>query len=119
MDEDFAGRWKKEEKILRLSRSLSSSFQVDISDPSSAEEMGQKHSKLGAKPKLCAHDDWPSMSGGEFFTTTVPPWRNQSPWRITTTKAVGGLSDQPKCGVKQQYEALVKKHAVEHTKLMK
>ena len=40
-------------------------------------------------------------------------------WRITTTKTVEGLSEQPKCGVKQQFEALLKKHAIEYTKLMK
>ena len=49
----------------------------------------------------------------------LPPWRDQSLWRITTTKTVEGLSGQPKCGAKQQYEDLLKKHAIEYTKLMK
>ena len=36
MKDDFEGRWKKEEEnISRLSRSLSSSVHVDISDPGS------------------------------------------------------------------------------------
>ena len=65
------------------------------------------------------------MSGDESSTTTIPTWRDQSLWRITTTKTVEGLmSEQPSRGVKQkfvsQYEALLKKnHAMEYTKLMK
>ena len=44
MNDDFEGRWRKEaEDISRLSRSLSSSVHVDISDSSSVEEMSQKH----------------------------------------------------------------------------
>ena len=35
----------QEEEISRLTRSLSSSVHVDISDPSSLEEMSQKHYK--------------------------------------------------------------------------
>ena len=74
---------------------------------------------LGAKLKWRAHTDWSNPSGDESAASTVPHWRNQSLWRITTTKTVEGLSDQPKCGVKQQYEALLETHAIEYTKLMK
>ena len=50
------GRWKKGVKeISRLSHPLSSSVHVDISDSGSAEEMSQKHYKVGAKPKWHAH----------------------------------------------------------------
>ena len=45
--------------------------------------------------------------------------RNQSLWRITTTKTVERLSEQPTYRVKQQYEALLKKHAIEYTELVK
>ena len=45
--------------------------------------------------------------------------RNQSLWRITTTKTVERLSEQPKYRVKQQFEALLKKHAIEYTELVK
>ena len=83
-----------------------------------AEEMDQKHSKLGAKPNWSAHADWPNMSGDESFTTTMPPLRDHTLWRITTTRTVEGLSEQPRCGVMQQYEALLKKHAIEYTKLI-
>ena len=81
--------------------------------------MDQKHSKLGAKPNWCVHAVWPNMSGDESSTTTMPPWRDQSPWWITTTRTVEGLSAQQRCGVMQQYEALLKKHAIEYTKLIK
>ena len=51
MKDDFQGRWKKEEEeISRLSHSLLSSVHVDISDSGSAEEMSQKHYKLGSNP---------------------------------------------------------------------
>ena len=60
----------------------------------------------------------PSTSGDDSFTTIIALWRDQSLWRISTTRTVEGLSDQPKCGVKQQYEAPVKKHAVEYIKLV-
>ena len=119
MKADSEGRWKKKEEISRPSHSLSSSFQEDIFDSDSAEEMDQKHSKLGAKPNSCAHADWPKMSGDESFTTTMPPWRDHTLWRITTTRTVEGLSEQPRCGVMQQYEALLNKHAIEYTKLIK
>ena len=49
----------------------------------------------------------------------LPPWRDQSPWRITTTKTVEGLSGQPKYGAKQHCEGLLKKHAHEYDKLMR
>ena len=54
----------------------------------------------------------------ESFTTPIPSWRDKSLWRITTTKTVEGLlSEQPSRGVKQkfesQYQALLKKHAME------
>ena len=107
MKEDFEGRWKKEEEeISRLSHSLTSSVHVDISDSGSAEEMNQKHYKLGAKPKLSAHIAWPNMSE-ESSATPIPPWRDKSLWRITTTKTVEGLmSEQPNRGVKQKFEGL-------------
>ena len=75
MKEDFEGRWKKEvEKVARHSHSLSSSVHVDISVSCSAEEVSQKHYKLGAKPKRSAHHaDWPSMSGHESCATSIPP----------------------------------------------
>ena len=78
MKADSEGRWKKKEEISRPSHSLSSSFQEDIFDSDSAEEMDQKHRKLGAKPNWCAHADWPNMSGDESFTTTVPPLRDHT-----------------------------------------
>ena len=104
------GRWKGEEKISRLSQSLPSPFQVDIGDSDSAEEtlnptsfcdscsakMVQRHSKLGAKPKWSAHADRSNLSGEESGISTIPPWRSQSLWVITTTETVEGLSDQPK-----------------------
>ena len=47
MKDDFEGRWRKEEEEMsRLSRSLSSSVHVDISDSGSVEKMSQKHYKL-------------------------------------------------------------------------
>ena len=54
----------------------------------------------------------------ESFTTPIPSWRDKSLWPITTTKTVEGLlSEQPSRGVKQkfesQYQALLKKHAME------
>ena len=54
----------------------------------------------------------------------IPPWRDKSLWRITTTETVEGLmSEQPSRGVTQkfesQYEALAKKHAMEYSKLIK
>ena len=54
MKDEFAGGWKKEqgEEISRLSHSLSSSVDVDISDSGLAEEMSQTHYKLGAKTKV-------------------------------------------------------------------
>ena len=112
-------RKKEEEKISRLSHSLSSSDHVDTCDSDSAEEMDQKHSKLGATPKWCAHADWPIQWSEDSPTWTIPPWRDQSLWRITTTKTVEGLSEQPKCGVKQQCEAPLRKHTIEYAKLMK
>ena len=79
----------------------------------------KKHSKFGAIPKWGAHFDWPSMRGDETSTTTIPPWRHQSLWRIIGTRTVEGLSEQPRCEVKQLYEALLKKHVIECTMLMK
>ena len=127
MKEDVEGRWKKdEEKIPRRSHSSSSSFQADSSDSGSAEEMDQKHCKLGAKPKWSAHADWSAYAdwSDDSFATPIPPWRNKSIWRITATKTVEGLmSEQPRSGVTQtlenQHEALLKKHAMEFSKLMK
>ena len=55
-------------------------------------------SKLSAKPNWCAHADWPKMSGDESSTTTMPPLRDHTLWRITTTRTVEGLSEQPRCG---------------------
>ena len=81
--------------------------------------MDPRHSKLDAKPRWSVHADWSNMSDDESSTSTIPPWRNQSLCRITTTKTFEGLSEQPKCGVKKQYESLVKKHAIEYTELMK
>ena len=66
-----------------------------------------------------AHVDWPSMRGDESSTTTIPPWRHQSLWRIIGTRTVEGLSEQPRCEVKQLHDALLKKHAIECTMLMK
>ena len=96
---------------------------VDISDSGSAEKMSQKHYKWGAKPKWSANVDWPNMSE-DSSATPIPPWRDKSLWRITTTKTVEGLmSEQPSRGVKQKfeglYDALSRKHAVEHARLIK
>ena len=88
MRADSEGRWKGEKKISRLSHSLPSSFQVDICDSDSAEEMDQMHSKLGAKPKW-----WPQRQSRD-------------------------CQNSQDAGVKQQYEALLRKHAIEYTKLM-
>ena len=53
MKDDFEGRWKKEEEeISRLSHSLSSSVHVDISDSGSAEELSQKHYKMGGQTQV-------------------------------------------------------------------
>ena len=83
MKDEFEGRWRmEEEEISRLSRSLSSSVHVDISDSGSVEEMSQKHFKLGAKPKWSAHADWPNLSE-DSSATPIPPWRDKSLWRIT------------------------------------
>ena len=61
---------------------------VDISDSGSAEELSQKHYKLGAKPKWSAHADWLDMSD-ESSATPIPPWRDKSLWRITNDKNLG------------------------------
>ena len=52
LKEDIEGRWKKEEeKISRLSHSLSSSFHVDFFfNLGLVEEMSQKHNKLVRNP---------------------------------------------------------------------
>ena len=124
MSEEFEGRWRmQEEEISRLARSRSSSLHVDISHPGSVEEMGQQHYKLGAKTKWSAHADWPDLSE-DSSTTPIPPWRDKSIWRITTTKTVAGLlSDQPNQGAKHKfqgmYEALSRKHAMEYARLTK
>ena len=128
MKEYFEVRWKRkvndeEEESPRLSHSLSSSVHVDISDSCSLEEMtSPRHYKLEAKPKWSAHAHWPSMSGDEFSATPIPPWRDKSHWRITTTKTEGLMSEQPSRGVKQKfeglYEALSKKHAMEYARLI-
>ena len=114
LKDDIEGRWRmEEEEISRLSRSLSSSVHMDIFDSGSVEEMSQKHYKLGAKPKWSAHADWPNLSE-DSFTTPIPPSRDKSLWRITTTKTVEGLmSEQPSRGVNQKIRgplwSLVKK----------
>ena len=119
MKADSEGRWKEEEKISRLSHTLSSFFQVDICGSDSAEEMDQKHSKFGAKPKWCAHADRPIPCGEDPSASSIPPWRGPVSHSGGSPKTtVEGLSEQPRCGVKQQYEALLRKHAIEHTKLM-
>ena len=131
MKDDYEGRWKKEEEEnSRLSLSSSSSVHADILDSGTAEKMSQQHYKLGVKSKWCAHladwsdhADW-SHTSEESSALPIPPWRDKSLWRITTTKIVEGLmSEQPSRGVKQkfesQYEALSKKHAMEDAKLMK
>ena len=124
MKEEFEGRWRiQEEEISRLSRSLSSSVHVDISDSGSVEEMCQKHYKLGAKPKWSAHADWPDLSE-DSSTTPTPPWRDKSLGRITTKKTVEGLmSEQPSRGGKQKfdglYEALSRKHVMVYARLIK
>ena len=52
---------------------------------------------MGAKPKWSAHADWSNQSGeGTAFSTTIPPWRNQSLGRMTTTRTAEGLADQQK-----------------------
>ena len=55
--------------------------------------------------------------------TPIPPWRDKSFRRSTTTKTVEGLmSEQPSQGVKQKFEglkeALSRKHAMEYARLM-
>ena len=132
MEEYFEGRWKWKEKISKLSNSSSTSRQVDIYSCSAGKtsqasglcdpclaRTNLRHSKLGAKPKWRAHADWSNQSGEDSaVSTTIPPWRNQSHWRITTTQTVEGLAGQPKYGVQQQYESLREKHATEYTKLV-
>ena len=81
--------------------------------------MDQGHSELGAKPKWCAHADCPCPHGEDPCASSIPPWSDPSLWQVTTTKTVEGLPVQPGCGVKQQYEALLRSHAIEYTKLMK
>ena len=53
-------------------------------------KMDHRQAKLVAEPTWSAHADWPNVSGDESSTTPIPPWRNQSIWRITTTKTVEG-----------------------------
>ena len=77
--------------------------------------MDQRHSKLRYKSKWSAHADWSNQSGDESAASTIPPWRNQSLWRITTTRTVEGLSEQRSQAAN---EVLLKKHASEYTKLM-
>ena len=67
----------EEEENSRLSRSLSSSEHVDISDSGSVEEMSQKHYRLDAKPKWSAHTDWPDLSE-DSSTTPIPPTKSGS-----------------------------------------
>ena len=81
--------------------------------------MDQSHSKLETKPMWSAHAELSNPSGEESAASILPSWRDQSLWRITTTKTVERLSGEPKCGVKQHYEAFLKKHAIEYTKLMR
>ena len=53
--------------------------------------------------------------------TTIPPWRDNSLWRITTTKTVEG-PENPSSGSKKKTEELCeimkKKHAEEYDKLL-
>ena len=89
MEADSEGRWKRKEKISRLSNSSSTSHQVEIYSDSAEEtsrptsvcdscsaRMDQWHSKLGAKPKWSAHADWSNLSGEESAASTIPPWSN-------------------------------------------
>ena len=60
----------------------------------------------------------------ESSATPIPPWRDKSLWRTTTTKTVERLmSEQPSRGVKQKfeglYEAFARKHAMEYARLVK
>ena len=76
--------------------------------------MEQSHSKLGAKRKWTAN--------ASAVSTVVPPCRDRALWRITTTKTVEGLPDQPKYGGKHNYvycENLIKKLAADYLRLMK
>ena len=54
--------------------------------------------------------------------TPIPPWRDKSLSRITTTKTDGLMSHQPSQGVKQKFEglfeALSRKHAMEYAVLI-
>ena len=53
MKEEFEGRWRmEEEEFSRLSRSLSSSVHVNISDPGSVEEMSQKTPQIVCKTQV-------------------------------------------------------------------
>ena len=112
MKADSEGRWKGEEKISGLSQSLPSSLQIDICNSDSAEEMDQRHSTLGAKPKWCAHADRPCTSGEESSTTTIHHGGISHSGESLQQRQSRGLSEQPRCGVKQQYEALLGKHTI-------
>ena len=134
-EEDDEDGWEWREKNLRLPSFSSTSRSGGILSDSTEEppqsgffgscwaRMEQGRCKLSATPKLSAHAGTSNQGGGDTaVSTTIPPWRNRSLWRITTTNTVEGMADQPKYGVKQHYEhygSLLMKHAAEYMRLMK
>ena len=82
-----------------------------------------RHFKLGVRPKWPrqATPSQPCPSCGE---TVVPPWRDKSLWRVTSTKTVEGLlSEKPFYESTKMMEEfcdpMTNKHAMEYAKLMK
>ena len=119
----------EEQGATRCPHSISSSLLAFISDTFSVKGMtSQSYCKLGAKPKWAAHADHPSLASGETPLTPIPPWRDRSLWRITTTNTVEGmmskmvhhgLKTESKRRIEDVYEKLTKKHAMVFARLLK
>ena len=120
---------EEEREDLKTFKSSSTSRQVDILSDSAEEtpypsdfsdpclaKMDQKHSKLGVKTQVERHV---VSERRRIAALILPPWRDRSFCGITTTKTFEGLLGQANCGPQKQHKALLKKHAIECTKLMK
>ena len=90
-----------------ISHSISSSVLAVISASISAKEMtSSRYFKFGARPKWTAQHA-PSQPCPNCGDTTIPPWRDKSLWRITTTKTAEGLlSKNPSYRSKKKVEGL-------------
>ena len=86
----------------------------------SANEMtNSKFFTLGAKPKWTAQPPSirPCPNCGD---PSLPPWREKSLWRITTTKTTGQLSEKQFRGSKKKTDELCEmmKHAKEYAEVL-